>query len=318
MAAKSIILTGAAGGIGMATLEKLFDAGYFVYAGAMDDWELQVLEAEKQRLGTERVIPVMLDVREEPQIQAVLSKIQNDHPNLMGVIANGAACPVGAPFELTDLNSTRDVLETNVIGNMRLLQGCIPILKKSQGRIIMVSSMWGLVPGSFASSYTASKHACEAYCGVLRREMKEFGIDVVIINPGGVKETYMVAHQYNLSRDYVAQAEGTEPKQVCDIELDMGGNTRLVQPQLAQNSYYTGHFRTYMDFTQKVWRPETLKICATPADCARDIMRALQDARPKIRYMPGGDVKTFSFLKRALPESWIDKMLILVFAPSDR
>ena len=312
---RSVILTGAAGGIGMATLPLLVDAGYIVYAGAMDPWEMGQLEAEKARLKTENIIPVMLDLRVEEHIESVLAQVEADHPDLAGVIANGAACPFGGPFELVDLNSTRDVYETNVIGNLRLLRRSLDLLKQTRGRIVMVSSMWGLIPGAFALSYTASKHACEAFCGVMRRELSEFGIKLVTVNPGGVKETYMVAHHYDLSRRYLAKLKGVSPEEVCSTELDTGGNTKLMQPDPQANEYYRGHYQTYMDFTREVYLPESMKFVATPADCARDVMRGLQHPNPKVRYRTGWDCKIASFLNWLLPERWMDKLVMKGFAP---
>ena len=312
---QSVILTGAAGGIGMATLPKLVEAGYIVYAGAIDEWEISEINAIKKKLNTENIISVMLDVREPDQIEAVVSRIEKDHPRLATVIANGAACPVGAPFELLDFDSLSDVLNTNVVGNLRLLHRCLPMCKLNKSRIIIVSSMMGLIAGGMVTAYTSSKHATEAYADVLRRELAQFGIKIVLINPGAVKNTYMVAHHATYSKRWLAEVKGCDPSEISSLEFDCGKNTRLIQPNLRHDSFYIPPFQNYMELTRDALLPDKLTKIATADSCSVAIMKGIQVKSPRIRYIVGWDCGIMWALNWLLPKRVMDRIIRLGMFP---
>ena len=91
---KTVLVTGAAGGVGMATIAKCVQKGYRVYAGAIDDWEVSEIERLKSTLtGSGNISIVMLDLRNQEQITSVIEQIESENPSWFGLVANGAACP---------------------------------------------------------------------------------------------------------------------------------------------------------------------------------------------------------------------------------
>lgn len=311
---KSILLTGAAGGIGIATVKRLAEAGYKTYAGAIDDWEMQQLEQLQAQIGSERLIPIMLDIRDKDQIDVVISRIEKEDQQLAAVIANGAACPVPNPFEMTDFDSFEDIMATNVIGNARLIQRSLDLLKKSKGRVILVGSLHGLVPLGMGGAYTMSKHANEAMCATLRRELGYYhGIKVWVINPGGVKGTYMVAAAFHEMRQYLANVDELSTMEVHPANPDRGGNTKLVQPKLRKHSTYLSSYRKFLPSLWNVYDYGQLNILSDGEENALAIMKALDSPRPKTRYVTGWDAKILYFLSRVLPPKWIDSIILKAF-----
>ena len=300
----------------MATQRLLVNAGYLTYAGAIDDWELQELERLKTELNTNQIIPVMLDIRKSEEIDSVITKVENENPNLAAIIVNGAACPHGTPFELTDLNSARDVFETNYFGNLNLMLRALVLMKKNKSRVIWVSSMWGLIPAVNAMPYSSSKHAGEVLFATMRRELEPFGIKIVITNPGGVKHTYMVAEHFHGSKEYLADMRGCSPEEVSKEERDRGKNSKLIQPNIKKDKIYEPHYQAYMEATRDVSSDDKFKICATAHDCAVDVMKGLQSSSPRLRYLSGWDCKFTYFFKRILPERWLDWIFIKALMPN--
>jgi NAD(P)-dependent dehydrogenase (short-subunit alcohol dehydrogenase family) len=306
---KSVVLTGAAGGIGKETVRLLVKGGYVIYAGYMDDWEAEQLGKLKAELGTDLIIPVPCDIREFDQIDAVFTRVENEHPDLAAVIGNGGACPLGIPFEHIDFDITRDVYETNLMGNAKLAQRGINLLKKSKGRIIFVGSLWGKEAGPMLMSYSASKHAMEALCTCARRELQPFGIEVSMINPGLVKNTYMTGNQLAQSSEAL-RLMGTPPEKITTAVFDKGHNTKLKHAVPVGDPHYENDYLGLNFMLSNGLHPDKMKkICCTAADCARAILTAMTAVRPKTRYIVGLDAKILVFLKWLLPERWSDKVM---------
>lgn len=311
---KSILLTGAAGGIGKATLEKLVKADYIVYAGAIDDWEFSQIQEIGEQLGSDKLIPVQLDIRIPAQIDVVVSRIEKENPDLAAVIANGAACPTPNPFEMTDFECFDDVINTNIAGNARLIHRALDLLKERKGRVIFVSSLHGLVSLGMGSAYTMSKHANEAMCTTLRRELGYYyDIKVSVINPGGVKGTYMVASAFHEIRQFIANSEGRKAEEVHPANPDRGKNSKLVQPKLSGNSTYLPSYRKFLPNLYNVYDFNQLNMLSDSEENAVAIMKALESPRPRTRYLTGWDSKILYFLSRVLPPTWIDKIILKAF-----
>ncbi|MET0660712.1 MAG: SDR family NAD(P)-dependent oxidoreductase [Steroidobacteraceae bacterium] len=315
MLLKSVILTGAAGGIGMEVLPLLVASGFVVYAGAIDEWEMSELERLKVQLRTDRILPVMLDLRQPEHIDAVIERVQSEHPELAGLLLNGAACPVPAPFEHLDLEITRDVYEIGLIGNLRLTQKCLPLMKVNKTRIIFTSSMWGLIPAHLVLSYSAYKHAAEAAFAIIRRELEPFGVSVIMVNPGGVKNTYMIAHHYYGTRVVIAEMDGCDPRELGPSHYDGGKNTNLKQQRQVPDPVYRPIQEAYYTSLIPLQAPDEMKFLATAADCGKAIVRALTARKPKRRYLVGGDVKVLAPIQRILGGAVIDKIFSAAFKP---
>lgn len=299
---QSVILTGAAGGIGRATIPKLINAGYVVYAGGMCDWEMDELHQIRSRYGNDKMIPVMLDIRDQDQVDSVARQVQTVHPQLYAVIGNGGVCPVGIPFEHVDLNTTAQCFETNVLGNMRLVKACLPMLRTTRGRIVLVSSLWGKTTGPLQMSYTISKHGLEAFAQLLRREVWADRIQVTVINPGVVKRTYMTAQTYEAAKRTVAQIKGCASADISPRTFDTGKNEKLQNPTPVPDPKYLSDYREVFDILLTALPEDKLRrVFSSTEHNADTIMKSLLLKTPKVSYTVGLDAKIVLALFKMLP-----------------
>lgn len=305
---RSIILTGAAGGIGMATMPRLA-ADHVIYAGYMDDWERSILERVADDLGRDRIKPVLCDVRNFDQIEETVARVEAEAPDLRAVIANGGICPFAQPLEHTDFDLARDISETNWMGNAKLAQRSIPMLKRTKGRIVFVGSLWGLAEGPLLWAYSASKHGMEALAACSRRELHQFGIDVVMINPGLVKHTYMGARLAD-EIGQLLETSGIDPRKIADLTYDIGGNTRLKETTPVPDPNYNGAYSGLYWILKVGLQPDKMKAFTTADKCANAIVSAITSKRPKTHYIMGWDARVTVFLNRVLPVRWMDKLMI--------
>jgi NAD(P)-dependent dehydrogenase (short-subunit alcohol dehydrogenase family) len=179
--AGAVIVTGAAGGIGMATSRLLAERGFRVIGTLLDSEDPAPLEA----LGA---LAVRLDVTQAASLREATARIEaalGDTP-LAGLI-NNAGIADGGPIEMLDLDAMRHLFEVNVFGLVAVTQAFLPRLRRARGRVVNVSSVSGRVAAPFLASYSASKFAVEAISDCLRRELQPSGVEVVIIEPAVVR-----------------------------------------------------------------------------------------------------------------------------------
>lgn len=177
---KAALVTGVSeGGTGFATALALAQAGWATYAGTRHPEAVAHLSVSGAH-----VVP--LDVTDEEQMQAVVERIESAH-GFVATLVNNAAYGEMGPIETVPLNQVRRQFETNVFGAVRLCQHVMPGMRRAGfGRIINVSSMGGEFTTPFSGYYHASKYAIESISDALRMEAQPFGIDVVVIQPGGI------------------------------------------------------------------------------------------------------------------------------------
>src|ERR687897_3805974 len=177
MSSGTVLVTGASSGIGEATAIHLREVGFAPIAGVRKDEDAERLEGLGLRT-------VKLDVTEAAGIAAARQP-PGDEP-LTGLV-NNAGIAVGAPLEFLPIDRLRQQLEVNLIGQMAVTQAFLPALRRARGRIVMVSSIGGGVALPLVSAYNASKFGLEGMSDSLRRELRGQGVDVILIEPGGVK-----------------------------------------------------------------------------------------------------------------------------------
>ena len=311
---KLVVITGAAGGIGKATVQMCLDKGYVVLAGAIDDWEKSEIESLKEsRSDGDRLMAVMLDLREEDQIKAAIAKAVELNPDFFAIVTCGAACPAAVPFEYLDIDYlTRDVYETNVFGNVKLIQQGLPLLKKTRGRVIHISSLFGKTGDLGLLSYSSSKHAGESMVTVLRRELRQFGIKVIITNPGVVRDTYMPHCQHKHLVDTLAAVDGVAPESISTKSYDRGNNSKLRQPEIVTDPQYRDASAGMLKMLEaSLERSSTIDA----EGCARHIMAGLESPKPKARYISGWDAKLLIWMTRFLPELLMDKVAAAITKP---
>jgi len=174
---KAVLITGASTGIGRATAEHLAAAGYFVYAGARKDADIEALNK------IDNIMAVRLDVTKQDQVDAVVKLIEDQGRGLWGLV-NNAGVAVFAPLTESKQSDLEFIFDVNVFGVFRVTQAFIPMIVESKGRIVNVSSISGIWSGPTAGMYSGSKHALEAMTDSLALELRDLGVHVTAVNPG--------------------------------------------------------------------------------------------------------------------------------------
>ncbi|MFB9994807.1 oxidoreductase [Deinococcus oregonensis] len=189
MSQKVALVTGTSSGIGHATALALHQAGFLTYATARSTDALTELRGAGCR-------SLPLDVTDDASMQAAVRWIETQHGGI-DVLVNNAGYGEMGPVEDVTLERWRSQFETNVFGLVRLTQLVLPGMRvKGAGCVINVSSMGGEFTTPFAGVYHASKYAVEAASDALRFELRPFGINVVIVQPGPIS-TRLSEHTLN-------------------------------------------------------------------------------------------------------------------------
>ena len=179
---KAVLITGATSGIGRLATEKLASEGYYVYAGARKDSDIEALNR------IENVTAVRLDVTRQEEIDAAVRFVESEGRGLWGLV-NNAGINIIDPLIEADESDLRFLFDVNVFGVFRVTSAFAPQIIESGGRIVNISSISGVLAGSLTSygMYSMSKHAVEAYTDQLASEMASLGVSVSAIEPGNFR-----------------------------------------------------------------------------------------------------------------------------------
>jgi NAD(P)-dependent dehydrogenase (short-subunit alcohol dehydrogenase family) len=172
---RTVVVTGASSGIGLACALRLARAGWRVYGGVRTPEAAEDLRAHG-------VQPLELDVTDAAQIAAASETVG---PELHGLVDN-AGIAIAAPLELVPLDELRHQLEVNVVGQIAVVQALLPALRRARGRIVIMGSIAGRSALPFLGPYAASKHGLEAVADSLRVELRPWGILVSLVQPGSI------------------------------------------------------------------------------------------------------------------------------------
>lgn len=176
-AQKAVLVTGASTGIGREIAETLAENGYYVYAGARKQEDLDALNE------IDNIQAVRLDVTIQDEIDAAVDTVRKGGKGLYGLI-NNAGVYIGGPLIDVDIEEVKWLMDVNVFGVYRVTQAFAPLLIESKGRIATIGSISGILSGRFSGAYSMSKHAIEAYTDSLATEMQKFDVHVSVIEPG--------------------------------------------------------------------------------------------------------------------------------------
>lgn len=181
---RTVLVTGASGGVGRAVAQRFRDDGATVIAGYRDPAAADALAA----LGCR---PVRLDVTSESDLVEAIGGAGD-----IDIVVNAAGVSRGGPMEELPLATLREQIEVNVLGALRVAQLAAPgMRRRGHGRIVTVSSVAGLVTFPGMGAYAMSKHAVESMSQALRHELKPFGIGVSVIQPGGIATPFAEAER---------------------------------------------------------------------------------------------------------------------------
>ncbi len=268
------LVTGASSGIGRATAIALNSAGFITYATARNPQTLNDLAAKGCHV-------LQLDIMDEALMLAAVRSIEAKHGAISVLVNNAGYSQIGPLEELT-MAAVRRQFETNVFGLLRMCQLVLPGMRsQGYGRIINVSSMGGnfTTPGNGA--YHASKYAVESFTDALRYEVQPFGVDVVSVQPTGVR-TPFVEKLYAL------------------------------MPQTGSDSPYATFKRNIEARIQQMFRENAWGIL-NPEDVAKVIVQVVLVRRPQTRYQVGLSGKIFIWVRRLLPDRAWDALMARMF-----
>jgi NAD(P)-dependent dehydrogenase (short-subunit alcohol dehydrogenase family) len=267
----TVLVTGASTGIGEATVMHLRELGFSPIAAVRKDEDAERLEGRGLR--TTRI-----DVTDADQIAAARDEL-GDEP-LAGLV-NNAGIAVAAPLEFLPIDRLRQQLEINLIGQAAVTQAFLPALRRGRGRIVNVSSIGGRVGLPLVGAYNASKFGLEGLSDSLRRELRPQGVDVILIEPGGVKTPIW------------KKGEELADEMLEDVPPEA---ERLYGRLIA--AVRTG--------TQRIARETGIE----PSEVAEAIGRALTSSRPRARYLVGNDAKQRAALAKLLPARVMDRLIL--------
>ena len=177
---KAVLVTGASTGIGRNIAERLASEGYFVYAGARKEKDLEELNQ------IENVQSLRLDVTVQEEIDAAVATVTDAGRGLYGVVNNAGVAVIGPMIEVKE-DDLKFQFDVNVYGPYRITKAFSPLIIAEQGRITTIGSIAGTLSSPFVGPYTMSKHAIEAYTDSLAGEMAKFGVKVSVIEPGNYR-----------------------------------------------------------------------------------------------------------------------------------
>ncbi|WP_067531339.1 SDR family oxidoreductase [Nocardia crassostreae] len=173
----SVLVTGAARGIGKAICLRMAERGWRVYAGVRklsDGDELTALNAA--------ITPVLLDVTDADHIAALDAVLPAD----LTAVVNNAGVAVLGPVECLDVDAVRAGFEINVFGALAVTQAVLPRLRANRGRVVFISSLSGRISTPGSGAYNFSKFALEGLADALRVELRPWNIPVTLIEPGPI------------------------------------------------------------------------------------------------------------------------------------
>lgn len=174
---KAVLVTGASTGIGRNLTEHLAAAGYFVYAGARKDADLEALNKIKN------VQAIKLDVTQQADIDAAVITITKAGRGLYGLVNNAGVASPGPAAELA-MTEFDLMMQVNIYGPFRMFQAFRPLLIESKGRITNIGSIAGILAGPPLNAYSITKHGIEAFTDSLAGELEPTGVIVNVVEPG--------------------------------------------------------------------------------------------------------------------------------------
>ena len=267
---KIILITGASSGIGFDAAEAFARQGHRVYAAARRVERMEPLKA----LG---VVPLRMDVTDEASMAEGVRTVLEAEGRIDALVNNAGYGYFGA-IENVPLEDARRQLEVNVFGLARLCQLVLPAMREQgSGRIVNISSVAGKAVLYFGGWYHVSKYSVEALSDALRMEVKPFGIDVALIEPGGIRTNWGI-----IAADHLAESSKGTPYEAEGLR----------EAETMHKAY-------------------SMRLLSKPSVVTRAISRAVNSRRPRARYRVGFGAGTIVFFHALLPARWWDALFRL-------
>lgn len=268
MKQKVILITGASSGIGYDAALALAARGHRVYAAAR---RVELMEPLKAK----GIVPLQMDVTDEQSMVERVNLVLQWEGRI-DVLVNNAGYGYFGAVENVTMEEARRQLEVNVFGLARLCQLVLPTMRKQgSGRIVNTSSIAGKIVLPFGAWYNVSKYSVEALSDALRMEVKPFGIDVVMIEPGGIKTDWGLIAARHLKESSAGTPYEADGSRFADV-MHYGYSSNLL---------------------------------SKPRVITRAILRAVDSRRPKARYRTGRASHTLVLLHNLLPTRCWDALM---------
>jgi NAD(P)-dependent dehydrogenase (short-subunit alcohol dehydrogenase family) len=265
---KVALVTGASSGIGEATARQLAAAGFTVYAAARRVERMQ-------KLTKAGIHPIAMDVTDDASVQAGVEVILKEQGRIDVLVNNAGYGSYGA-LEDVPMQEARAQMDVNVFGAARLIQLILPAMRAQRsGTIINVTSMGGKITTTLGAWYHATKFALEAISDCLRMEVAPFGINVAVVEPGGIRTEWG-----GIAAEKVRAVPSNGP---------YGPQGNAVASSLTSES--------------------TRRRSSPPELIAKTINKAVTTRRPKTRYAIGYGAKPLIFLHGLLPDRTFDAFI---------
>jgi NAD(P)-dependent dehydrogenase (short-subunit alcohol dehydrogenase family) len=254
----------------------LSEHGFRVFAGGRNAERIAAL----QQFANQRKLPLIamgLDVCDDASVARAVAEIEKS-AGTVDVLVNNAGIAIAAVMEEITLADLHKQFETNFFGLVRMSQRVLPgMRRKLSGRIINMSSIGGKLVAPLFGPYSSSKHAVGAVSDAMRLEVYPFGIQVVLIEPG-------------------------------DIPTSMNRNAGELSSAYAKGAEQSPYRAVYQGFLN-AWSKTTKSSHYTPEDCARVILRAIEDDPPRARYPLTREAKIGILARRWLSDHAMDRRI---------
>ena len=268
---RAILITGCSSGIGHATAQTLADEGWKVYATARRPETIEDLKDK----GCETLA---LDVTDEASMSAAVNAVA-EKEGAVGVLINNAGYSQSGAVETVPLDQARRQFETNVFGLMRMCQLVLPGMRSQHwGRIVNLSSIGGRMTFPGGGIYHATKHAVEAISDALRFEVRGFGVEVIVIEPGLITTNFG-----DTAAGSVAEAAG--------------------------DGAYAGFNRGVARAVENAYKGPLARLGGGPDTVASTIAGALKAERPRTRYPVTASARIMLTQRRLLPDRVWDLLM---------
>ncbi|MBQ1912863.1 MAG: SDR family NAD(P)-dependent oxidoreductase [Bacteroidales bacterium] len=262
-----ILVTGASSGIGYSVAETLARMGHTVFAGARRVSLMEPLKAAG-------VTPLFLDVCDEQAVDACLAQA-----GPLDVVINNAGFGYFGAIENVPMEEARRQMEVNLFGLAILCRKVLPAMREQGfGKIINISSVAGKACMYFGGWYNVSKYAVEAFSDALRIEVKPFGVDVVLIEPGGIRTDWGI----------------------------------IAADHLEESSRGTAYEEEALREAATMRKGYSSDLLAPPEAVTRAILRAVRARQPRARYLTGSGAHLVVFFHTLLPTRWWDALVRLL------
>ncbi|MEM7798222.1 MAG: SDR family NAD(P)-dependent oxidoreductase [Chloroflexota bacterium] len=263
---KNILITGASRGIGLATAKALIKAGHMVIGTSRNPSQVSGLS-----------FPLLtLDIQDDQSafncVEMAIARLGH-----IDVLINNVGYDLYAAAEEASVAETIEQMDVNYFGTVRMTSAILPHMRSNgKGQIINISSIGGYLGLPFNSAYAASKYAVEGYSESLRLELRQFNIDVSLIEPEAVATESLGTSLHSPKEPISAYAP--QRKKMVSSLVEMGSNSPV--------------------------KPETV---------ARTVLKVISTPNPKLRYPVGNTARWLPVMKQMLPQQWFERMMLNQF-----